>query len=215
MRRDLTGHACPRVDDEQILRRVVEDPHHQELAAVRRPAAHDVPRRRGDEDPLVATGGRRDHHVHVGGRARVRRERDVAPVRRRGVPREEPLDLPVGIDGERRDGSIRMTDVELVSLGPAPVGGADELAARAPAQAAQGAARERERRRRFAAARRDREGLERSGAAVGDERGDAGVRGERDDGAAGEAPGRMGNRRQPLADAKIGERSARRHRPGC
>src|SRR5436190_23919413 len=97
-----------------------------------------------------------------------------------------------------------MADVELVSLGPATVGGADELAARAPAQAAQGAARERERRRRVAAARRDREGLERSGAAVGDERGDAGVRGGRGDGAGGQAAGRVGTRRQRGAGASVG-----------
>src|SRR5438128_3618668 len=79
--RDLARGSGGAVDDEQILSGVVEDAHDEQRVALGRPAPHDVPRRSGGEDPLAAARGRREHDVHVRGRAGVRREGDGPPVR--------------------------------------------------------------------------------------------------------------------------------------
>src|SRR5207248_4364745 len=55
------------------------------------------------------------------------------------------LDPAARIDRERRARAVRMTDVQLMELGPAAIGGDDELTAGAPTEASHGVVRGRDR----------------------------------------------------------------------
>jgi len=78
---DLSSIADERVDDEQVLRRVVEDPHHQEPLPIGRPSADHVPERAGEKRPLGARREIGDDDVHVGRRSRIARKGDESSIR--------------------------------------------------------------------------------------------------------------------------------------
>ena len=133
---DLARGAGPRIDQQQILRRVVEDPHHQEPLAVRRPTTHDVPGRARQKGPFGARRDIGDDDVHIRRNPRVARERDERAVGRCRVPRQQPLHATRGICRKREGRSIGVPHVKLMELGTTAVGRRDELAVRAPAEAA-------------------------------------------------------------------------------
>ena len=99
-----------------------------------------------------------------------------------------------------------MTHVELMQLGAAAVRGREQLAARAPAQAAHRVVGHGDRALRGAAGRRKRPRLIRARALIGHDRERATVRRERERGAAREAARRVRDAREPIARMEVRER---------
>ena len=201
--RDVARLTGARIDDEELLVGVVEHAHDEQLRAVRRPSTGDVPRRAGDELPFGSGVEVRDDDVHVRRRARVARERDAPSVRRRRVPRHQPLHLTGGIDGDRGNRTIGVADVQLVELSAAAIGRGQQLATRAPAQTADGVIGDCHRALSATAARGDRPRLVRAGALVRHDREGPAIGGQRERGAAGKAACRMGHAREPFARMKV------------
>src|SRR5207237_1119079 len=113
-----------------------------------------------------AVGG---HYSRGGGAPCVARARDEPPSWRRGIPRKEPLDAARRVRRERPRRAIGMAQVELVQLGPAAVGGCNQLAVRAPAEAAYRVRVDRDRALGTAAGRRQGPRLVRAGALIRDD----------------------------------------------
>src|SRR6266540_373016 len=102
-----------------------------------------------------------------------------------------------------------MADVELVQLGPAAVGGGDELAARAPAEAPHRVLGYAQRPRGRAAGRCERPSLVCAGALIRHHRERAGVWRQCESRTTGESPRRVRHLGEPLARMEVRQRSVR------
>ena len=203
---DLARHAALRVDEQEILRRVVEHAHHQQLRAVGRPATHDVPRGAGEQRALLPCAHVRDHDVHVRRLTRVGGERHLRAIWRGRVPREQSLHLARGIDRHGELRTIGLTDVELVQLGAPLVRRGEQLTARAPAEAAYRVLLDGHRPLGPAARGRERPRLVRAAALIRDDREPVAVGRERERRPACEAARGVRHARETFARHEVGER---------
>ena len=206
---DLASLAVARVDDEKVLGRVIEHPHHEEPRTVRRPATDDMPERTRHKWPFSPRREIGDHDVHIGGRSGVARESDQGAIRGRRVPRQKSLDATGRIRREVQRRTVGVPHVQLMQLRAPAVRRGDELAVRTPAEASDGGALDGDRALRFPARGGQRPRFVGACPLIRDDRERFAVGRDRERGPACEATGGVRDARQALARMEVREGTLR------